>query len=465
MVDTLFLDDWDALTRERDTRFAATLDRIFAYHPFYKDLLTRAKLRRRDIKGVADLARLPVTTRQDYLANPHAFILTWPDAALSDESSVWDVMYTSGPDGVTAPFASTSYDFMNILALNRNMLRLRGAREDDRILNLFPLTRHPHGAFARTMNAAAAFNLPVTAAMPGTPNARQPDIGNGLDTVLDIVQRSRPTILWGVPSYIRELVARADEKSIKLPWVRLVFASLDGFSEGMRADLIAGLRRLGAEDPQVSVSYGATEMQGSMVECVKGAGFHNPAPDQFCFEVVDPDTHKPLEDGEEGLLLLTHLDRRGTVMLRYASGDVGKLVRERCPHCGALTERIIGAPRHHDGVLKVDGRLIDPQALSDLLLGRDEVADFQAIVEYEERPAGVGIGKGRGKLPARDRLRIRVAPSGAVLTGLSQMLAERVEAVFKVKPVIEITSAQDPMLAGRGWRVSPLMDLRRHKRR
>ncbi len=474
MVDTLFLDDWDALTRERDTRFAATLDRVFAYHPFYKDLLARAKLRRRDIKGVADLARLPVTTRKDYLENPHAFILTWPDAATSDESSVWDVMYTSGPSGAPAPFASTSYDFINILALNRNMLRLRGAREDDRILNLFPLTRHPHGAFARTMNAAAAFNLPVTAAMPGAPNARQPDIGNALDQVLEIAQQTRPTILWGVPSYIRELVARAAEKGVKLPWVRLVFASVDGFGEGMRADLAADLRRVGAEDPQVSVSYGASEMQGSMVECARGTGFHNPAPDQFCFEVVDPDTHKPLEDGEEGLLLLTHLDRRGTVMLRYATGDMGRLTRERCPHCGALTERIIGQPSHHDGFVKVAGRLIDPQALADLLLATDEVADFQAVVEYEDKPdggvrgvsvrgGGVG-GKGAGKNAVRDRLRIRVAPTGPGLAGLSKMLAEHVEAVFEVRPLIELTSAQDPMLAGRGWRVRPLLDLRKKKR-
>ena len=417
MADTLFLDDWNALTRERDTRFSATLDRVFAYHPFYKDLLTRARLRRRDISGVADLVKLPVTTRKDYLANPASFVLTWPEAASAEESIVWDVMHTTQATGTPAPFVSTAYDFVNILALNRNMLRLRGSEQSDSILNLFPLTRHPHGAFARAANAAAAFNIPITAAMPGAPNTRQPDIGNPLDEVVTIAARSRATILWGVPSYIRKLAARAEDMGVTLPHVRLVFASGEGFGAAARDDLLARLKRLGANDPKISISYGANEMQGDMVECVPGTGFHNPAPDQFCFEAVDPDTHRPVPDGEEGLILLTHLDRRGTVMLRYALGDMAQLTRERCPHCGALTERITGTPRRTDGFVKIRGRLIDPQALSDALAGEAAVADFQALVEKEDE----------GDVLSRDRLRIKVAPAGEADETLARRLVERGE--------------------------------------
>ena len=46
----------------------------------------------------------------------------------------------------------------------------------------------------------------------------------------------------------------------------------------------------------ISISYGSTEMQGGMVECAPGAGYHNPAPDQFLVEVVDRETHEPLPD-------------------------------------------------------------------------------------------------------------------------------------------------------------------------
>ncbi|MEI2385159.1 hypothetical protein [Breoghania sp. JC706] len=455
MADTLFLDDWDALTRERDARFSATLDRVFAYHPFYKDLLTRARLRRRDISGVADLSKLPVTTRKDYLANPAGFVLAWPEAATADESIVWDVMHTAQAAGAPAPFVSTSYDFVNILALNRNMLRLRGTEQSDSILNLFPLTRHPNGAFTRAMNAASAYNIPVIAAMPGAPNARQPDIGNPLEEVVAIAARSRATVLWGVSSYVRKVVARAEELGVELPHVRLVFAAGDGLGAAARDDLIARLKRLGANDPKISVSYDASEMQGGMVECVPGAGFHNPAPDQFCFEAVDPDSHKPVPDGAEGLLLLTHLDRRGTVMLRYALGDMARLTRERCPHCGALTERLVSMPRRTDGFVKIRGKLVDPQVLSDALAGEAAVADFQALVEKEEE----------GDVLSRDRLRIKIAPTGEPDETLSRRLAERVRTAIGIRPVIELTTAEDPVLAGRGWTTRPLVDLRKKKRR
>ena len=44
-----------------------------------------------------------------------------------------------------------------------------------------------------------------------------------------------------------------------------------------------------------------------------------------------PGDARAVADGEEGLILLTHLDRRGTVMLRYALGDVARLTRGALP--------------------------------------------------------------------------------------------------------------------------------------
>ena len=71
--------------------------------------------------------------------------------------------------------------------------------------------------------------------------------------------------------------------------MRLAFVTGEGFGEEARTDLIERLKSLGAPAPWVSVSYGATEMQGGLVECAHGSGYHNPAPDQFLFEAVDPD--------------------------------------------------------------------------------------------------------------------------------------------------------------------------------
>lgn len=451
MSDDLFLDSADALRDARNAVFAATLDRIAAHHPHYRQVFSRRGIAREDIAGVEDLAKLPVTGKADYVAAPGDFSLALPAGFDAEERVVWDVMYTTGSTGDPTPFASTSYDFLNILALQRNMLRLRGVTAEDSIFNLFPLTRHPHGAFARAMNAAAAFGIPVVAAMPGSPSPRHPGLGHRMDEVIALAVRSRPTILWGVPSYMRKMLGRAEEMGVALPDVRLVFVTGEGFGEEARQDLVARLKRLGAADPQISVSYGATEMQGGMVECRPGAGYHNPAPLQFYFEAVDPETHLPVPDGEEGLILLTHLDRRGTTMLRYALGDTARLTRQRCPHCGALTERLVSVPVRRDGFVKVKGMLINPQALAEALAAEPEIADFQAIVDKEDEADALSM----------DRLRIRVAPRAEAAADLETRISAKVKATTGVTPVVERVAGDDPAFAGRGWKTKPLIDLRR----
>jgi len=450
-LDPLFAAGAAQLAEFREKIFAATLDRVFAAHPYYRRKFTEQGLSRADVRGLDDIVKLPVTSKADYVAEPDAFVLGAAGAADETETVVWDIMYTTGSTGKPTPFVSTAYDFVNILALNRNMLRLRGVTPADTILNLFPLTRYPHGAFARAMNAAASMNIPVVAALPGHVNERHPEIGSRLDEVVGIAARSRATILWGVPTFIRKLAARAEELGAKLPEVRLVFVTGEGFGDAARADLVERLQRLGAAAPFISVSYGATEMQGGMVECAPGAGNHNPAPDQFFFEAVDPQTHAPVPDGEEGLILLTHLDRRGTVMLRYALGDLARLTRARCAHCRALTERLLGMPRRIDGLIKIKGMLVNPQALVDAVAAETDVLEFQAVVAKEVA----------GDPLSMDRLVLNIVPAAEAGADLTERLQSTVQRAIGVTPAVERIAADDPLVAGRGWKAKPVLDLRK----
>lgn len=455
--DVLFLKDRAELTRARDAVFGATLDRVFEHHPYYKAVFAGRGVERSDIGGIGDLARVPVTRKADYVARPSDFALRLPDTYDAGERIVWDVMYTTGSTGAPTPFTSTAYDFRNILVANRNMLRLRGVKPDDTILNLFPLTPYPHGAFTRAMNAAAAFSIPVIAAMPGAASAGHVELGNRTDAVCALAARPDVTILWGVPSYIRKMLGRAEELGMRMPSVRLVFVTGEGFGEASRQDMVARLRRLGAPDPGISVSYGATEMQGGMVECSPGAGYHNPAPLQFLFEAVDPKTLEPVADGEEGLVLLTHLDRRGTTLLRYALGDTARLTRARCPHCGALTERLVSVPVRGDGFMKIRGMLVNPQALADVLAADPAIADFQAIVDKDDPSDALSM----------DRLVIKLSPRDTGAGDLGDRITDKVKATIGVAPKIELVAADDPALAGRGWKAKPIIDRRgdanRHK--
>ena len=64
-----------------------------------------------------------------------------------------------------------------------------------------------------------------------------------------------------------------------------------------------------------------TEIQGGLVECRAGAGYHNPAPEPFSVRSGRSGTHTPVQDGTTNHPP-QHLDRSGTVMLRYLVGDV-----------------------------------------------------------------------------------------------------------------------------------------------
>jgi phenylacetate-coenzyme A ligase PaaK-like adenylate-forming protein len=426
----------EAIEAERERCFAEMMDLAAARHPHTRARMAASGLARADFASLADLPKLPPTLKSEYMADPAAFRLQ-ADGLPQEMGTVWDVMYTTGTSaGRPTPFVSTTYDFFRILEANRNMLRLRGARPEDVIANLFPLTVVPHGAFIRALHAAASMNLRVVAAMPGNPSPYF-TLGADLDGVVDIVARSRASILWGVPSFLRRVVGRAAEAGADFSAVRLAFVTGEGLSEPAREELTAVLRRLGRPDAWVSVSYGSTEMQGGFVECAPGSGLHNPAPDQFHIEVVDPRSYAPLREGEPGLVLLTHLRRRGTVLLRYALGDISALSRERCPHCGSWAERLVAMPRRADALLKIKGTLVNPDVLAQAAEAALGAREFQFTVE-------------------ENRFALKVA--GTPDSQLETRVVEAVKRASGVTPALEFVAPGDFVSA---WKLKRVVDLRR----
>ena len=85
------------------------------------------------------------------------------------------------------------------------------------------------------------------------------------------------------------------------------------------------------------MTYGFTEAKMAWPECpypegAESAGFHL-YPDFGIIEIVDPKTGEPVGEGQPGEIVFTPLDARGTVVLRYRTGDLidGGLVYEPCP--------------------------------------------------------------------------------------------------------------------------------------
>ena len=85
--------------------------------------------------------------------------------------------------------------------------------------------------------------------------------------------------------------------------------------------------------------YGMTEMGlGGAVSCQALAGYHIRENDLY-LEVIDPQTGQVLPDGVFGEVVFTTLTRTAMPLLRYRTGDWGRILAEPCP-CGSVLRRL-----------------------------------------------------------------------------------------------------------------------------
>jgi phenylacetate-CoA ligase len=116
--------------------------------------------------------------------------------------------------------------------------------------------------------------------------------------------------------------------------------------------------------------YGLSEVIGPGVsnECVEQRSGSHVNEDHFLPEVVDPDTGEPLAEGEEGVPLFTTLTKQALPLLRYWTGDIASITRERCA-CGRTLARMSLIKGRTDDMLIIRGVNFHPTQV-ELALGR-----------------------------------------------------------------------------------------------
>jgi len=218
-------------------------------------------------------------------------------------------------------------------------------------------------------------------------------------------------------------------------------------SSAMREDLRRCLRRLGAAGTTVFDRYGSTEL-GAFAQCREDGDWHNPTPELQYHEIVDPETGHRLPDGERGALAVTHLDRRGTVLIRFVVGDVVSIDRHPCPVCGRTSERIVGPVVRTKDLVKVKGMLISPAVLLDILQSIPGIDEFQVVVRRENKADPL----------SRDELVVRVA--GANQPEIVDMVVGRARDAIRVRPLVEFVAAKDIYDACRQTKAARFVDQR-----
>jgi len=435
------------IRRVQDALVARQVELCARGHAYYRRRWAEAGIEATNIRSIVDLESLPLTPKKDLMADPEAFRLHCPDLPLH-ERALWEVNYTTGSTGEPTPIYVTTHDYQAYLLQARRVAETSGINDRDILANLFPLTQTAMGAFSRSAANAYASGAAVVGALTGAPHG---DFGvhRSLDDAVRMVERHRATVLWGVTSFVRRAIIRAAELGADFTSVRMCGVTGEASSPEMREDMRARLRALGAANPVIFDRYGSTE-SGGLAQCHEDGDWHNPAPEVIFHEVVDPDTGRRLPDGERGALAITHINRRGTTLVRYLVGDIVSLEHGPCPHCGRIGDRVVPPIVRTKDLLKVKGMLINPTALLEAVRAVPGVDEYQVVLARIDAADPFSM----------DEMIVRVASPRADREALSQAVIDAAQGAVRVRPRVEIAAAADIYDPARDAKATRLVDRR-----
>jgi len=445
----------DDLRPAQEERFMRQMDLVFKAHPYYNGLFKEAGLTKGDIKGLDDLHKIPLTYKEDYLARPEDFRLDMErvPGATTEERTLWEIIFTAGSTSSPTPFYDTCYDHYARISQLKRTTEIAGITPEDTVINLFPLTSVPHQGYLSAFYGTQAAGAKLISGYTGSYDGGFGLIRRSTD-VIRMIEKHRVTVLWGISFFLRRLVMRAQEMGCDFSSVRLALPMGEGSPAGMREDVRRRLVDMGAKELKVLNGYGFTEKHGPSMECAELKGFHIPKPARYFFEILDRETLEPVREGEEGLVVMTHLDRRGTCLLRYVVGDVCSLSYESCPECGRWEPRFTTTPYRVGGIVKVKGTLVNVSALYDVI-SRIEGIDEYEIILTQVDPSDV---------LSEDVLLIKVACEGEANPGLAERVAEEVRRSQEVTPKVELVPADHYTGILKGYKFKRFRDIRKRTR-
>ena len=292
---------------------------------------------------------------------------------------------TTGRSTEPVPFLYTKHDIRNLFATGERIMLLGESKQDYRHLNMFPYA--PHLAFWQTHYSGIGYG----AFMVSTGGGKV--MGTGGNVAL--AERVDPDVLIGMPTFIYHVLQVALEKGKRMGNLKTIVLGGEKVPNGMRRKLRAMVRELGGGSVSVISTYGFTEAKMAFPECTvpedaeRGSGFHV-YPDLALIEVVDPETGEVLGENQKGEIVFSSLDSRGSVVLRYRTGDVIEhgLSSEKCEFCGRTLPRLRGKISRVSEVRevnlgKVKGTLVNFNELEHILDEFESIGSWQ--IELRKR--------------------------------------------------------------------------------
>jgi phenylacetate-CoA ligase len=347
----------EELQRFQLDKLQETVAWVYERVPFYKKKLDQMGLTPDDIQCLEDIAKLPVTVKNDLRDNYPFGLCAVP------MKEVVRVHASSGTTGkpVTGPYTHEDLDqWTECMARN---LWAAGLRPDDVAQNAYGLGLFTGGmGFQQGVDRIGCAVVPTSAGL----TERQ----------ITIMQDFKSTALLSTPSYALTIAERAEDMGVNfkdLP-LRVGVFGAEPWTQAMRKEIETRMNIKAME------AFGLTELGGPGVsfDCENQDGLHINE-DHFIAEIVDPETLEPVPSGEKGELLITSIQRRAMPMIRYRTKDITRLTREPCA-CGRTLIRMDKVFGRTDDMLIISGVNIFPSQIESFLLDFDEVEPQYVLV-------------------------------------------------------------------------------------
>ena len=304
-------------SRERLDRFRDRKLRFLVAHAhervtYYRQLFEKVGLRPADIRCVADLALLPVTTKADFRERPLRDLI-----AHGVDADRLILRYTAGSTGEPTRVRRTEFEDRLLQMFRLRAQRLLGRRLRDRLVSVssrgVPTDRKRKSPLSHVRKSLGLWP------------ASQLDCLRPIDDLARDLARMAPEVVTGYPGVLTEIASLWPDLQERTRDPRLVFLGGEVATPAMRARIGSGFRA-----PVFSI-YGSHEFNLLGWECSVTGEMHV-CDDNVVVEVLRDG--RPAAAGESGDVVVTGLHSYAVPYVRYSLGDTATRGDEQC-RCGA----------------------------------------------------------------------------------------------------------------------------------
>ncbi|MCW2276752.1 phenylacetate--CoA ligase family protein [Heliophilum fasciatum] len=407
----------EALESYQKAALTEVIQQAYEHSPYYKQKFDEREVHPKDIQELADVAKLPFTTKSEMRTDPWLLLAC-------DRQDIAIIHVSTGTTGGNPIYVMQTWRDYYLHDLAPGYATLVPVETGDRCLNALPYEMSSAGlAFHKTlMNSCEATVIP----------AGKGGAYSSPEKTVRLMKDLAPTVAVTSPSYAINLAETAAAASFDIRDLGLKQMWLTG--EGCSSAFRQRVEQLWGT--KANFYYGSLEGGVIGIECADHDGYHIAAGHSLV-EIIDPGTGEVLAPGEIGEITVTCLLRYDTPLIRYRTEDLGYLDNTPCS-CGVALPRLQLRGRKNDQI-HIDGTDFSPFYLEEFLMRIAEIGNWYQFVTRQAQPDNLLI---------RTELASGVTPSDR----LADKIASRMEYAAGLPCTIEFVSSM-PRPGGKTVRV------------